>query len=153
MKQSLLRVARTVFGIMIATCLVSTMVIFMGGDKGGADMRALILTQAAVGSLALVVTLFGLYFFVTANGWRQGFRSLWRAVPQWLVFAVILLNSLLGAGELSFFLISQAMEQAVSWHEHIPLICMLFCSLAFCVLYAMANTYPGSRPAMAGRWP
>ncbi len=153
MKRELIDATLIALAIMTATCLVSLMVVFMGGGQEGADLRALMLAQMAAVPIALVIAVVCLSFFVAANGWRNGCRLLWQAVPQWMLFIFLLFNSLFGLGELSLFVVKQATDQVQSWHEHVPLVCMLFCSLAFLFLYAKSRSYPGSKPAMSGRWP
>ena len=142
-----------VLAIMILTCLVSLMVLFMGGGQETADLRALMFAQVAMVPVALFIAAAGIFLFVMESGWSDGFRLLWQAMPQWLLFIFFLLNSLVGAGELSYVIVKQASNQVGSWEEHVPLVCILACTMAFLILYSRSRSFLGSKPAMSGRWP
>lgn len=142
----------TVLAIASLTCLISMMALFMGGGQAGSDLRGLMYLQAGLTPIALSITIINVYRFVGAQGWAKGAQAMWRAIPQWLVFIFLMLNSLVLFGELAFLIVMRATDEVVLWHEHIPLVCMLVCSSAYLVLHARANSYPGSPPAMSGRW-
>ena len=142
----------TVLGIASISCLISLMALFIGGGQVGTDLRGLVYLQAGLTPLALGVAVASVYPFVSSQGWSKGAQAMWRAIPQWLVFVFLLLNSLVLMGELAYVIIMQATNDVVRWHEHIPLVCLLVCSSAYLALYARANSYPGSPPAMSGRW-
>lgn len=152
MKRTVIDLTLTVLAIASVTCLISLMAIFVGAGQGGADLRGLIYLQTALTPIALSITITCVYGFVRSQGWTVGARALWRAIPQWQVFIFLLLNSLVLFGEVAFVIVMRATERAVLWHEHIPLVCMLICSSAYLALHARANSYPGSPPAMSGRW-
>jgi hypothetical protein len=142
----------TVLGIASISCLISLMALFIGGGQVGADLRGLVVLQAGLTPLALGVAVVSVYPFVSVQGWAKGTQAMWRVIPQWLVFIFLLLNSLVLLGELAYVIVMRATDDVVQWHEHIPLVCLLVCSSAYLVLYARANSYPGSPPAMSGRW-
>lgn len=141
-----------VLGTVIVTCLVSLMVVFMGGPQGASDFRALLSLQLAAipfGLLAVAVSL-------ATRGIREGFgpavRSIWRALPTWMLLGFLVLNSLCVFGEVSLLIVAYATEATVPWQDHVPLISMLFCSIAFMIVYAHGRLNRTSEPAMSGRW-
>ena len=152
MKQTFFEVSLTVLAIAIGSCLISLMAVFMGAGQGGTDLQGLMYLQAGLAPIALVIVTANVYGFVAAEGWAKGLQAMWLALPQWLVFIFLLLNSLFLFGELAFVVVMQATEEVVHWHEHIPLVTMLLCSSAYLALYARNHSYPGSEPAMSGRW-
>ena len=152
MKRTLTNLTLTVLAIASLTCLISLMVLFVGGGKGGPDLRSLIYLQAGLVPIALSIAIVCVYGFIRPRGLAGGTRALWSAIPQWQVFIFLLLNSLVLFGEIAFVIVMRATEKIVLWYEHMPLVCMLVCSSAYLVLYARANSHPGSSPAMSGRW-
>ena len=152
LKRTITDLTLTVLAIASFTCLISLMAVFMGGGQGGTDLRGLMILQAGLVPIALILALVNLYRFVSADGWAGGIRELWRAIPQWLAFIFLLLNSLVLFGEIAFVIVMRATDEIVPWHAHIPLMCILVCSSAYLILHARRNTYPGSPPAMSGRW-
>jgi membrane protein implicated in regulation of membrane protease activity len=92
------------------------------------------------------------YSFVAPRGLAGGFRAIWTATPQWLVFGFLVLNALFIFGEVSFLIVASAMNTPIEWTMHVPLVSLLLCSSAFVLLHARRHSYPGSSPAMHGRW-
>lgn len=152
MNKSLLDILLIVFAITALSCLVSLMAIFMGSGAGGADLHGLILLQALVTLPALLAVVTVIYSFVSAQGWAKGLHAIWLALPQWLVFIFLLLNSLFLFGEIAFVIVMQATDEIIKWQDHVPLVAMLLCSSAYLAVFAHKNSYPGSKPALAGRW-
>ena len=152
-KESLIHVSLIALALAALSCLVSLMVVFVGGGKAGSDLQGLIWMQAAMTPVAIAVIAANLFSFIAGDGFAKGLQRLWSAIPQWLVFVFFFLNLLFAAGEIAFLIATRAAGQAIHWSNHIPLVCMLSSSLAFLTLYARAHTYPGSKPAMSGRWP
>ncbi|MEM8815074.1 MAG: hypothetical protein AAFX56_09410 [Pseudomonadota bacterium] len=146
-------VALAVLGLVIMGCLVSMMVVFMGGPQGASDFRSLLSLQLTAIPLALLAALTSIIVVGSKEGVRSGLKSLWRALPQWLVIAFVVLNSLFVFGEVSLIIVAQATDVTVPWFEHVPLICMLACSIAFLVVYAHARLGQTREPALSGRWP
>ena len=151
-KRALTEVLLTILAIASVSCLISLMALFMGGGQAGTDLSGLMYLQAGITPIAFGTIIFGMYRFLSTEGWARGAVEMWRAIPQWLVFVFLLLNSLVLMGELAFIIVMQATKAIVRWHEHIPLACMFICSSAYLVLFARVNSYPGSPPAMSGRW-
>lgn len=152
MKQTVFEMTRVALAMVSASCLISLMVLFMGGGQSGTDLNSMMYLQAALTPVALVIVAINLYSFVASDGWSKGLRAVWRAIPQWMIFVFLLLNSLVLFGEAAFVIVMAATENTVQWHQHIPLVAMFCCSLAYLLLYARQHSYPGSEPAMSGRW-
>lgn len=153
MKETLRDLLLKVMAITAVSCLVTLMAVFMGSRRaGGGDLEGLILLQAMLAPPALLIVMTIVYRFVAADGWTLGLRAIWRALPQWLVFMFLLLNSLFLFGEIAFVVVMQATDNMVRWQDHVPLVAMLLCSSAYLALYARKHSYPGSQPAMSGRW-
>ncbi len=152
MSRTIANMTMTVLAITSLTCLVSLMALFMGGGQEGSDLRGLMALQTGLIPIAMGISIFGIYRFVSTQGWAKGTAALWSAIPQWLVFIFLMLNSLVLFGEVAFVIIMVATDEIVSWHKHVPLACMFSCSLAYLILHARINSYPGSPPAMSGRW-
>lgn len=125
----------------------------MSGSQTGVDVQGLILIQATMIPAALVTTAVVLGALVAKNGWSSGMQKVWASIPQWMLFIFFLLNSLVVAGEVAFLIVTQANQEAIHWSSHIPLLCMLSCSLAFMLLYAISHLRTDGSEAMSGRWP
>jgi len=136
--------------LIAASCLVSLMVLFMGGGQAGPDLHGLLVLQALSIPAALGIVGFVVALFVAAWGRRDGLKRLWAAIPQWLVFGFILLNSLTVSGELAMLIFARAMGTAVPASEHVPFASLLVTTLAFLVLYARMQL--GKGPGLSGRW-
>ena len=132
------------------TSLVSIMVLFVGGGQAGQDIAALLTLQAIAVPISFGLIAFVIAVFVAAWGRQTGIRRLWSAIPQWLVFAYVLINSLTVAGELAMLIIYRAMGRTVPATEHVPLIALLATTTAFLLLYARIQIDRG--PALSGRW-
>jgi hypothetical protein len=141
------------FGIMIPGCLLTMMIVFTGGSFSGADLSGLLLAQAAMIPIALGVIVLEVSAFVRLNGWRTGIRLLWQKIPAWLVLVLLLLNSLVFLGELSVLLLNRLTGVASPWTEHVPLISLLACSLAFAIVYGKAAQLYWNGITRLGRWP
>ena len=141
-----------VLGAIIATCLVSLMVVFMGGPQGASDFRSLLSLQLAAIPLALLAAAVSLATVGIREGLGPAVKSIWRALPTWMLLGFIVLNSLCVFGEVSLLIVAYATEATVPWQEHVPLISMLSCSVAFMIVYAHGRLNRTSEPAMSGRW-
>lgn len=150
MKKPIIVVSTALFAAISLSCLLSLMVIFMGGGQAGPDLRGLMLLQAWAIPLEILVIGFVTALFVTASGLRGGLKRLWVAMPQWLVFGFVLLNSLFLLGELAVFIAARATGGAISLSEQVPLISLFLSSLAVLALSAWAHD--GQERAFAGRW-
>ncbi len=150
MKKPIIAVSFAVFSAITLSCLLSLMVIFMGGGQAGPDLHGLMLVQTWAIPFGILVIGFVTAVFVTASGVRGGLKRLWHAMPQWLVFAFMLVNSLFIAGELAVMIASQALREPVSLGEQVPLICLFVSSLTVLALAAWSGD--GQERAFAGRW-
>lgn len=130
--------------MIVASCLVSTMALFMGGGHGGVDLHALMLLQVLSIPVAIGAILF------TLNAYSV--KRLYVAVPQWLVFSFFMLFLLVASGEVAFMIVTQAADEAVVWTAHAPLLSMLACSFAICALYAYSGIKSGKPDPTSGRW-
>lgn len=121
------------------SCTVSMMYVFMSGDAGGSDVRALITLQTIAVPIALVIFFAELIRRSRESGLGKALADIWRSTPASVVVAVLLINLLVGIGELALLLRVRLNGEPALWFEHAPLVCALSCSLAFCALYARAN--------------
>lgn len=153
MHRVLINSTMAALGMIAAGCLVSLMAVFMGGGQEGSDLHALLIMQLVTVPAALLITVFVIMQYAKKYGMAGAFRSLWRDVPQWLVFIFLLLNSLSLAGEVALLIALNAFGDAVTWKQHVPLLCLLSSTLAICALYARYKTWQDGRPAFSGRWP
>ena len=140
----------TTLAFIATTCLVSLMVLFMGGGQAGPDLHSMVVLQTLSVPFALGVIVFVVTLFTAAWGWRDGMRRLWAAIPQWLVFGFLLLNSLTLSGELAMLIFTRATGEHVPVSEHIPFVALLSVTLAAVVLYARKQV--GKGPTLSGRW-
>ena len=150
MKQPIITISISVFAAISLSCLLSLMIIFMGGGQAGPDLRGLMLLQAWAIPVEILVIGFVTALFVTASGLRGGLKRLWVAMPQWLVFGFLLLNSLFLTGELAVFIAARATGEAISLSEQVPLVSLFLSSLAVLTLSAWA--LDGRERVFAGRW-
>lgn len=136
--------------IVAVSCLVSLMVLFMGGGQTGPDSGGLVALQIVAVPVSLAIIVFVVALFVTAYGRTDGLKRLWDAIPQWLVFAYVLVNSLTFVGELAIVVMYNAMELEIPIAEHVPFVALLATTSAFLALYARMQS--GRGPAPTGRW-
>tara|TARA_R110002096_G_scaffold124052_4_gene268301 strand:- start:423 stop:887 length:465 start_codon:yes stop_codon:yes gene_type:complete len=141
-----------VLALIVVSCLLSTMVTFMGGHRGGADMSALLLMQLASIPVSVFLIAAGLFYIRRDGNWESAFRSLWNTLPQWLLFMFFFLNSLVVIGEIALYIASQVSGWERSWLAHIPLASMLATSAAFLTLYAAQHFDNADHRALSGRW-
>jgi len=152
MRELLPYIVLAALGVIIATCLVSLMVVFMGGPEGASDFRSLLALQLAAIPLALIATLVSLAIVATREGPGPAITLIWRALPQWMLLGFLVLNALCLFGEVSLLIVALATEAAVPWQQHVPLIAMFCCSIAFLIVYAHSRLNRTREPAMSGRW-
>lgn len=133
-----------VLAMVVASCLISTMALFMGGGQGGVDLRELMVLQLFSIPVAIVA------IAMAVNSYRM--KRLYAAVPQWMVLGFFLSFLLVGSGEVAFLIVSRSAVVDVPWTAHAPLLGMLACSLAICALYAYAGLKSGRPDPTSGRW-
>ena len=121
------------------SCTISMMYVFMSGDAGGSDVRALITLQTIAVPIALIIFFAELINRSRKTGLGKAFAGIWNSTPASVVVAVLLINLLVVIGELALLLRVRLSGEPALWFEHAPLVCALSCSLAFCALYARAN--------------
>lgn len=153
MKERAVKIALVTLAVMMLSCLVSMMAVFMGDNRSGSDLNDLLVAQATAIPIASIVFAISLSGFVRDRGWQRGLRQLWDSTPPWLVFVLASLISLVGIGELSFYLIRSISAQSASFAEHVPLLCLLACTAAFTALFATLNPFDETRDRPIGRWP
>lgn len=141
-----------VLALAVVSCLVSTMVTFMGGHRGGADMSALLLMQLVSIPVSVFLIVVGLVYLRRESNWANAIRMLWNTLPQWLLFMFFFLNSLVVIGEIALYIASHVSGWERSWFEHIPLASMLVTSTAFLTLYATQHFDNADHRALSGRW-
>ena len=136
--------------IVAAMSLVSLMVLFVAGDLSGPDLEGLTTVQLVSIPVAAGIVIFVVALFVSASGRREGLRRLWSAIPQWLVFAYVLVNSLTFIGELATLIMYRAMGQEIPAANHVPLLSLFATTTAFVVLFARMRA--GKGDGLKGRW-
>lgn len=153
MKHLLAEWTLAILAIVVGSCLVSLMVLFMGGGVDGSEVKPLLQLQLASVPAAVVLAVYCFAGFVLGDGWRKGLLRLWIAMPQWLVFIFLLLNAVAMSGVIANAIVAGATTDSVSLIEYAPLLGVLTCSSAYLMLDARRRAKRGDEPALAGRWP
>lgn len=133
------RITLIALGIATLSSAISMMYVFMSGDAGGSDVRALLLLQSIAAPVAVTIFVVELLRRSRNNAMGSALASIWYAIPAWAVVAILLVNLLVGIGELALLLRVRLGGDAALWFEHAPLVCALTSSLAWCAVYARAN--------------
>lgn len=141
-----------ILSAVIMSCLVSTMIIFMGGGQASVDISGLIAIQIASVPAALISAILAIQICKTAGKEPLTIGRLYHAVPQWLVFICLILFLLVCFGEIAFLIVSRTTNIVVGWAAHAPLISMFACSVAVCILYGCIGLLRGKPHALSGRW-
>lgn len=139
--------ARVLLAALSLSCLVSLMISFMGGVR--ADFGLLVSAQRFGIVFAVAVAAVSLAYFVRLG---DAWRAVWQHIPGWLVFAVLVLNSLVFIGELSYALLLPSEVPFADWRNHSSLICLLACSIAYALVSASAHSLAGHPPYSKERW-
>lgn len=137
---------------MILSSLVSVMHAFMGGSQMNPDFLQLHAYQVFGIGLSVAVLLYSLVYFSKTGSPLAGLGTAWQHIPGWLIFGVVMLNSLALCGELSYLLLSGATELMTEWVNHVALLCLGASSIAFMFLYAVSHVYAGGKPFSKARW-
>ena len=153
MHRFLLNATLYALATVIVSCLLTTMVMFISTGSSGSDIHTLLATQTVATPLALTIVIVDLLLYARSCGVGHGLRMIWSGITAWLILALVVLNSLVIIGELSFLLLVHLTAQTTSWNDHVPLLCMLTCSLAFAALFVRSAQRSGDAPAAIGRWP
>ena len=112
----------------------------------------LMFLQIASVPIALAAILAGRLLSDSGSDREITFKTLYTAVPQWLLFGFLMLNLLVGTGEVALLAVAGTMSEKIVWTAHAPLASMFTCSLAICVLYARIGILEGRPVAFSGRW-
>ena len=142
--QSALNGLMIFLAMVVPTTLVSIMTLFMGWGQSGRDLHELLILQALSIPLAILATVFALFAYDA--------KQLYAATPQWMVFAVFVLLLLAGSGEVAYMIVSGRTEIEIGWSEHVPLLSLIFCSVAICSIYAYNGLKSGRPNPRSGRW-
>lgn len=138
--------------VLIMLCLVTLMHSFMGGRADNPDIVAVNNLQIGGALMSAVLIAVSLVFFARGEGLRRGLHRIWEHTPGWLVFALLVLNSLVFIGELSYVLIADALDPTSDRTDHLSLICMALASLAFLTLFAAQHHLNGEPAYSKERW-
>lgn len=144
MKADFLNALQIALFLIVLTCLVSIMAVFMGGGQASTDLHSMFVAQIAAIPLAIVV--------IATSLIGSNMRTLWSTLPQWLVFIVLLLNALALCGEVALIIAARMTDHVGPWQEHVPLACTITCSIAFLLLYARTHPNTENKTALTGRW-
>ncbi len=150
--QTILNVSIVTMSLVVLSCLVSTMALFMGGGQSGADLRSLMHLQIASVPIALAAISFARIVPDERTSSGIAFAKLHKAVPQWMIFGLLILNCLVASGEAALLVVVATMKEDVVWTAHAPLVSMFTCSFAVCALYGRAQILAGRAAAFSGRW-
>ncbi len=136
----------------IASCLVSAMVLFMGGGQASPDLIMLTIIQIGSVPAAIVAAAIGIVACGRHSEESMTVRQLYAAVPHWLVFSCVIVIALAGLGQVALVVVSMMTDLAIEWTAHAPFVAMIACAVAVCVLYACIGILSGRRVAASGRW-
>ncbi len=129
-----MRLILTSFCIFLTmTCLVSMMAVFLGAESPILGMVLLI--QAALVPFVIAVHLYYTWLAATRVGMGDLLVLYRRFVTGWMWFVFWSINSLVIAGELSFWIVEWASDQRPPWLEHAPLWCAAACTFAVLAMY------------------
>ena len=116
----------------IAGSLMSTMLLFLG--KIGPDVTMLSAMQTLgfpVVSLAIVA-----YWFHEPQC-RVSVRGIWRGTPNWIIAALAVLLGTALCGQTALIIVKMALNRAVTMTHYLPIISVMFYSVAWAVSYVL----------------
>lgn len=122
-----------VFAAVLLSSFVSMMAAFFGSEGG--DLRELMVLQALLIPVAIAALMWSFGTMFRRYGRKEGLRKFWNSLPGWLLFAVVVANSLVLIAELSFALIEHHVGEPRPWQEHLPAATTLFSSIALAACY------------------
>ncbi len=140
MKASVFKWMTASFAVVLASSIVSMMASFVGSEGG--DLRDLLILQLVVIPFSVLVVLWCAGGLVREFGAAEAPRVFWRHLPGWLLFAVIMADSLVLIAELSFIVLQYHTGNPRPWLEHVPAATAFWGSLALAasfVGYRIAN--------------
>lgn len=142
--------SRVLFAMLVLSCLISLMAAFMGGEPG--DFAVLNSLQRFGILAALAAMLASVLHFSRRSDELGTWQAIWQHIPGWLVFVVLLLNSLVFVGELSFLLLASVDPPLRDWTNHTALVCLFLSSVAYSLTSATARAVDGLPPLSKARW-
>lgn len=120
--------------IMVTSCLISMMVIFISGIEPG--IVGLLNMQLLTSLLAVPICIAYAAMLMRRFGIIECWRKVWDVLPGWLVFAFVSINSLVLSGAVSLMFAESIGFVTVESGQHIPLVCALANSVVVCLLHA-----------------
>ena len=87
--------------------------------------------------LPIIITiLFSLRGYAKNFGWRSTLSQIWNRSPGWMVFLIVMINSLVLCGFIACYLVQQKLGLAPSNNEIIPLVSAFLSSFAFVLIFS-----------------
>ncbi len=123
----------SLFITLATTCLVTMMAVFLGNESR--TLGIVLLVQAGLTPFVVAVHLFYTCLAVTRIGLGDLLVLYRRFVDGWMWLVFWSINSLVIAGELSFFIAHWAYDERPSWLQHVPLWCAAACTFAVLAMY------------------
>lgn len=115
------------------TSLITMMAVFLGNESR--TLGIALLVQAGFTPLVVAVHLYYTWLAATRVGFGDLLVLYRRFVAGWMWFVFWSVNSLVIAGELSFFIVHWASDERPSWLQHVPLWCAAACTLAVLAMF------------------
>lgn len=116
-----------------ATCLITMMAVFLGNESE--ILNVALLAQAGLTPFVVAIYLFYTWLAVTRVGLGDLLVLYRRFVAGWMWFVFWSINSLVIAGEMSYFIVHWASDLRPPWIEHAPLWCAAACTFAVLAMY------------------
>lgn len=143
-------VTRGLLGLLILGSLWSLMHAFTGGKAG--DFQALDSLQFSGLLFSTVVAMTCLFILSRERGLSAGIGIAWNHVPGWLLMAGTVLVSLAVVGELTYYLLRDAVWISNDWVNHSALFCLSLSTLAFVLVSGTGRYLSGGAPYSKARW-
>ena len=137
-------------GILITSSLGSLMHAFTGGAAG--DYQTLDSLQFSGILFSLMAMIACLSLISRGRGIAEGIRVAWMHTPTWLILASVVVVSLAVVGELSYFLLRDAVWIPNDWFNHSALVCLSLATLAFLLVSGTGRYMSGRGPHPKKRW-
>ncbi|MFK8031366.1 MAG: hypothetical protein AB8G18_14110 [Gammaproteobacteria bacterium] len=115
------------------TCLVTMMAVFLGNESR--TLGIALLVQATLTPFVVAVYLYYTWLATTRVGLGDLLMLYRRFVAGWMWFVFWSINTLVIAGELSFFIVEWASDERPPWLQHVPLWCAAACTFAVLAIY------------------
>lgn len=138
--QTLIALILFFFAVVLGLSQISMMAVFMGGES--IDSLAMLELENALIVPMLLLCGYGVFTFYRQFG-RYWFKQLWQRTPGWLVFAFVMLNTMILTGFWAFQIVTSQGVEDVVWNDVLPLISTLLSSLGFLIFFAFLEQKPG----------